>query len=283
MASTYENFVGLHPQMTLVNSQTGQVEVLPKNQVVMDDPFVRVTKARTEDPYRHVTQFKDTSKGTIDDTLGIEGIKEPRMTAKAVEHYADACAYLLKGGAAIGNGYIAKMSAETKAMAYNFTARQNRRAADLLLMNQVEITRAAQMDANQYRITGVNTKEKQITGMAASGFAVGKGTYRNTLNTTEARVNYNVANLMLTADLKNAELTRKAGQKVAEAIISDANASIARREGRVAVLNGWISGISNFISAGAAFYCGRVANGGLSTNKGQAVDPMQVKSANNLL
>lgn len=250
----YENLVGLKPQMTPINPKTGMAS----------DAVVPQYQLKTDDPFKHVSNLKDTSKGTIDSTLGIEGVSQPTITAKAVEHYADACTYMLKGGAAIGNGYISKMSAESKAMAYSFTAKQNRRAADLLLANQVEITRAAQMDSNQYRISGEAVKTKQVTGMAASGFAVGKGTYKNTLNTTEARVNYNVANLMLKADLENAELTRKAGQQTAQAIINDANAEIAKKEGKVAVWNGWINGISNFISAGASFYCGRIENGSLS-------------------
>lgn len=259
----YENLVGLHPQMTKINPLTGQAYgvndeangVIPSYQVTTDDPF------------RHVSGFKDTSKGTIDSTVDIEtgGAKQPWITAKAVEHYADACAYTLKGGVAISNGYIGKMSADAKAMTYEFKAKQNRRAADLLLANQTEITRAAQMDSNQYRIAGAQTKAKQATGMAASGFAVGKGIYKNTLNTTEARVNYNVANLMLKADLENAELTRKAGQQQAEAIINDANAEIAKKEGEFSVMNGWLNGISNFISAGASFSCGLIENGALGS------------------
>jgi hypothetical protein len=253
----------MNPQMTLLDPNTGQAQTLPSWQVT-DEQKPAVTRASTSDPFKKTTKFKDTSKGTIDSTVDIEGVEEPKITAKAVEHYADACAYLLKGGAAIANGYIARMSADSKKMAYRFKANQNRRAADLLLMNQVDITRAAQMDSNQYRIAGVETKSKQVTGMAASGFAVGKGVYKNTLNTTEARVNYNVANLMLRADLQNAELTRKAGQQVAESVINDANAEIAKIEGKAAVWSGWINGISNFISAGASFYCGKIENGGLS-------------------
>lgn len=247
---------GLHPKMTKINPLTGQAYgvndkaagVVPSYQVKTDPAF-------------HQQGFKDTSKGTIDSTVDIGDAKQPTVTAKAVVHYADSAAYALKGGVAIANGYIGKMSAEMKAMTYDFKAKQNRRAADLLLANQTEITRAAQMDSNQYRIAGVETKAKQVSGMAASGFAVGKGVYKNTLNTTEARVNYNVANLMLKADLQNAELTRSAGQQLAEAIINDANKEIAKKEGKFSVMNGWLNGISNFISAGASFTCGMVENG----------------------
>lgn len=253
----------MNPQMTLLDPNTGQAQTLPSWQVT-DEQKPAVTRASTSDPFRNVTKFKDTSKGTIDSTVDIEGVEQPKHTAEAVKHYADSLAYIMKGGAAIANGYIAKMSAQQKAEAYKFKAEQNRRAADLLLMNQVDITRAAQMDSNQYRIAGVETKSKQVAGMAESGFAVGKGVYKNTLNTTEARVNYNVANLMLRADLQNAELTRKAGQQTAEAIINEANAKIAEKEGKFSVTMGWVNGISNFISAGALFYCGRIADGGTS-------------------
>ena len=210
----------------------------------------------------------DTSKGKIDDTLEyIGGEKQPKTTANAVKYYASGVSEIMKGGAAISNGYIANMSANMKAKSYEFQADQERLVAETLLKNQIDITRAAQMDSNQYRIVGVETKEKQISGMAASGFAVGKGVYRNTLNTTEARVNYNVANLMLKADLQNAELTRKAGAQVAQAIINDANAEIARKEGKLAVLNGWISGINNLLSAGAMFTCGLIEDGYFAPSK----------------
>lgn len=254
----------MNPQMTLVDPNTGQAQTTLPSWQVTEEQKPAVVRASTSDPFRHTSRFRDTSKGTIGSTLGIEGVEQPKHTAEAVKHYADAAAYVMKGGAAIANGYIAKMSAQQKAEAYKFKAEQNRRAADLLLMNQVDITRAAQMDSNQYRIAGAETKAKQVTGMAGSGFAVGKGVYKNTLNTTEARVNYNVANLMLRADLQNAELTRKAGQQTAEAIINEANAKIAEKEGKFSVTMGWVNGISNFISAGAAFYCGLIEDGVLS-------------------
>lgn len=254
----------MNPQMTLLDPNTGQVQTTLPSWQVTEEQKPAVVRASTSDPFRHTSRFRDTSKGTIDSTVDIEGVEQPKHTAEAVKHYADTAAYIMKGGAAIANGYIAKMSAQQKAEAYKFKAEQNRRAADLLLKNQVDITRAAQMDSNQYRIAGAETKAKQVTGMAGSGFAVGKGVYKNTLNTTEARVNYNVANLMLRADLQNAELTRKAGQQTAEAIINEANAKIAKREGKFAVTMGWVNGISNFISAGASFYCGRIEDGGLS-------------------
>lgn len=264
----YENFYRsrMSPQMTLLDPNTGMAQTLPSWQVA-EDQKPDVVRASTSDPFKHTAKFKDSSKGSIDSTVDIEGVEQPKHTAKAIVHYADAAAYALKGGVAIANGYIGKMSAQQKQKSYEFKAQQNRRAAELLLKNQVDITRAAQMDSNQYRIAGVETKSKQVAGMAASGFAVGKGVYKNTLNTTEARVNYNVANLMLRADLQNAELTRKAGQQTAEAIINDANAAIAKKEGKHAVMMGWVNGISNFLSAGAAFTCGLIEDGYLSNTK----------------
>ena len=235
--SYYENNTGLHPDVTREG-----------------------VAAKHKDPYAGYSTPKDTSLGRIDDTIEGGG-EQPRYTAEAVKHYANAAAYALKGGAAIANGYITKMSADAKAKTYEFQAQQNRHAADLLLKNQTDITRAAQMDSNRFRIEGAETKAKQITGMAASGFAVGKGIYKDTLSTTDARVNYNVANLMLKADLENAEMTRKAGTLTAQAIINEANAKIAKKEGEFAIMNGWVNGISNFLSAGASFYCGKVANG----------------------
>lgn len=273
----YEDFFRsrMSPQMTMLDPDTGTAQTLPSWQV-SEEQMPSVVRATTRDPFRNITTPKDTSKGSIDSTVDIESISvsQPRMTAETVQHYATASAYLLKGGSAIANGYLSKMSADSRAMSYQFKANQNRRAADLLLKNQVDITRAAQMDSNQYRIAGAETKSKQVSGMSATGFAVGKGVYKNTLNTTEARVNYNVANLMLRADLQNAELTRKAGQQQAEAIINEANAAIAKKEGKAAVAAGWLDGISNFVSAGASFFCGALANGGFSgTNISKTVGP----------
>lgn len=259
-SSIYENLVGLKPQMSVIDPRTGMADdVLPAYQITTDDPF------------KNVSSFRDTSKGTIDSTADSDtkGTPQPKYMAKEIAHYADAVADVMKGGAAIANGYIAKMSADSKAAAYSFRAEQNRRASALLLANQVDITRAAQMDSNQYRIAGKKTAARQKVAMASSGFAVGKGSYANTLNTTEAVVNYNVANLMLKADLENAELTRKAGAQIAEAIINEANAEIAKKEGSAAIRNGWISGISNFISAGASFYCGRIEGGKVGTSGGK--------------
>ena len=219
-----------------------------------------------EDPYKGYSKPRDTSKGSIDNTE-YGDIKQVDYTAKSVLHYANAVAGVLKGGADIANGYLSKMSAQSRQYTYEFQADQNKKASDVLLKNQIDITRAAQMDSNRYRIAGAETKAKQKTGMAATGFAVGKGVYKNTLSTTDARVNYNVANLMLKSELENAEITRKAGALRAQAIVDEANAKIAKKEGEFAVLNGWISGISNFISAGASFYIGGVYNGDFGVKK----------------
>lgn len=236
----YEKYVGLHPKKT--------------------ENFVAV---KHDDPYKGYSKPKDSSVGKIDDTEQVG--TDIKYTAESIKHYATAVADIMKGGAAIANGYISKMSTDAKRYTYEFQADQNVRAANMLLKNQTDVTRAAQMDSTRFKIQGVETKAKQKTAMAGSGFAVGKGIYKNTLNTTDARINYNVANLMLKADLENAETTRRAGTLKAQAIIDETNAKIAKKQGEAAVLNGWISGISNFISAGASFYCGKVANGDFAT------------------
>lgn len=232
----YENYVGLHPKKT-----------------------ENFTAAEHDDPYKGVSTPKDSSKGTIDNTE--QAGEQVSYTASSIKHYANAVAGILQGGAAISNGYLSKMSYDSKRYTYEFQAQQNIRAVDMLLKNQVDVTRAAQMDSTRFTIQGVETKAKQKTAMAGSGFAVGKGIYKNTLNTTDTRINYNVANLMLKASLQNSEITRRAGTLKAQAIIDETNAKIAKKQAKAAVLNGWISGISNFISAGASFYCGKAANG----------------------
>lgn len=209
----------------------------------------------------------DSSKGTIDSTITSGEAIKIDYTAQSVKHFASSVTDILKAGASISNGYISKMSADAKARTYKFQAEQDKHSAELLLKNQKDITRAAQMDANRYRIAGAETKAKQITGMAGTGFAVGKGVFKNTLSTTEARVNYNVSNIMLKAGLENAELTRKAGTLEANAIIAEANAKIAKQEGKFAVFSGWVNGISNLVSACANFYCGGLYNGNWGGSK----------------
>ena len=264
MASAFDNFVGkTYDQSDFVWTPTGA-----KAKNLYPDMSIPSDQKQIDHQFEGYSKFRDTSTGRIDDTLLYEDMSDqPKTTAKAVAYYASGIADIMKGGAAISNGYVANMSANMKANSYKFQAEQERQVAESLLKNQIDITRAAQMDSNQYRIAGAQTKAKQKTAMAGTGFAVGKGSYRNTLNTTEARVNYNVANLMLRAGLQNAELTRKAGAYQAQAIIREADAEIAKKEGKMAIMNGWINGISNFISAGAMFTCGLVEDGYFSGSK----------------
>lgn len=272
MASTeYQNLVGA-PQMSVINPVTGQAYAAPYSNTKINasgyvDMNIPEDQKHIDHAFEGYSKFRDTSRGSIDDTLEYDNNDQPKTTAKAVSYYASGMADIMKGGAAISNGYIANMSANMKANSYKFQAEQERLVAESLLKNQIDITRAAQMDSNQYRIAGAEKKAKQVVAMSKSGFAVGKGSYRNTLNTTEARVNYNVANLMLRADLQNAELTRKAGAYQAQAIIREADAEIAKKEGKMAIMNGWINGISNFLSAGAMFTCGLVEDGYFSGSK----------------
>lgn len=219
-------------------------------------------EAKKQDVFRGYSTPVDSSTGRITDAPN----SEPEHSAKAVQYYATATADTMKGVASVANGYISQLSAEMKANTYKFQAEQNRNMASQLLKNQREITRAAQMDANQYRMQNEGTKSRQKVAMAESGFAVGRGVYKNNLDTTEARVNYNVANIMLKAGLENANITSKAGGYVAQAIINEADAEIAKKEGEVAYTNGWINGISEFLSAGAMFYCGMVEDGNYANN-----------------
>ena len=154
------------------------------------------------------------------------------------------------------NGFLANSSERMKASNYEFQARQSERSAALLLQNQREITRAAQMDANKYRIENAKIKSGQKTAMAASGFAVGRGVYRNTLSTTDARTNYNIAATVLKGELQNAELIRQAGEYRAQAEIARGNAEIAKRMGKAAKLSGIIGTVGYTASAVAKMYVG---------------------------
>ena len=102
--------------------------------------------------------------------------------------------------------------------------------------------------------------------MAASGFAVGKGSYKSTFATTDARTNYNIAMRMLKADLQTAETTRKAGEYRARSEIEKGNAKIARTMGRAEMWSGVIGGVGNLINAGFNFYVGEWGMSGAKTN-----------------
>lgn len=186
------------------------------------------------------------------------------LTKEQIDNYIKGTTYLNKSISSFANGYTANLSYKMQANNKEFQAKQNERSARLLLLNQREINRAAQADANVYRLQGVTTKSNQKVAMAQSGFAVGKGIYRNTLDTTDARTNYNTSAIILRAELENAELTRRAGLYEAEGIINRADASIARRQGKAALWDGVLDGIAYLGVSAAYFYVGANGYGGSS-------------------
>lgn len=180
--------------------------------------------------------------------------------------FANSLGYAMQGVADLYNGSIAKSANYMKAEGSDYLARQNEVAAGLLMKNQRDVIRAAQMDSNVYKMQGASTKSEQRIGQAASGFAVGKGVNRVTLNTTDARVNYNVAAMMLKAGLTNAELTRKAGAYRASAEIKKGEAKAYRIMGEAEKEIGNIKAIGNFVSSAGYFFCGMAQAGAFSGN-----------------
>ena len=191
------------------------------------------------------------------DSIGGGGTKEVLKTKEQISNNIKGTEYLLKSVSSFVNGFTANISYEMQRNNKQWQAKQNERSARLLLANQREISRAAQMDANVYRIQGAQTKTNQKVAMAQSGFAVGKGIYRNTLDTTDARVNYNTSAIILKSELQNAELVRRAGLYEAEAIINKADASIARKQGKAAVWQGVVDGLAYALTSSAYFYYGK--------------------------
>ena len=241
-------------------------------------PFPEPQKAN-EVPYIKTTRAGVNLSGTelegLPDATGLDKI----LTKEQVQNYTNSALYGIKAINALANGFTAKSSYRMQARNAEWQAKQNLRSADLLLKNQREISRAAQADANVYRMQGAKTKSDQKVAMAQTGFAVGKGIYRNTLDTTDARVNYNTSAIILKAELQNAELTRRAGLYESEAIINRANRDIYGKLGRAALVSGILNSASYLAASGAYFYLGKYPAG--KNTKGEAVDPMQVKSAKN--
>ena len=123
------------------------------------------------------------------------------------------------------------------------------------------------MDANVYRLKSAQTKSAQRTAMASSGFAVGKGVYKNTLETTDARTNYNIAAAILKAELQNAELIRQAGEYRAQAEIARGNAEIAKRMGKAESISGIINATAYAAASAANLYVGLEGSNGSTTFK----------------
>ena len=200
---------------------------------------------------------KPSEGGTIE-PVGADGEtgEASRLLSERLQLFSSGANDAVKAITVLSNGFLANSSERMKASNYEFQARQSERSAALLLQNQREITRAAQMDANKYRIENAKIKSGQKTAMAASGFAVGRGVYRNTLSTTDARTNYNIAATVLKGELQNAELIRQAGEYRAQAEIARGNAEIAKRMGKAAKLSGIIGTVGYTASAVAKMYVG---------------------------
>lgn len=200
---------------------------------------------------------KPSEGGTIE-PVGVDGKtgEASRLLSERLQLFSSGANDAVKAITVLSNGFLANSSERMKASNYEFQARQSERSAALLLQNQREITRAAQMDANKYRIENAKIKSGQKTAMAASGFAVGRGVYRNTLSTTDARTNYNIAATVLKGELQNAELIRQAGEYRAQAEIARGNAEIAKRMGKAAKLSGMIGAVGYTASAVAKMYVG---------------------------
>lgn len=181
---------------------------------------------------------------------------EHSLSAKAVKDFANATVYGMKAISAVSTGYINAKQYEMQANNKEFAAWQNDRAAKLLAKSTRDITRAAEADANVYRLQGVKTKAAQKVGQAASGFAVGKGTYRVMLNTTDVRTNYNAAAIMAKSMMQNAEIRRQIGTQKATATINRADAEAFEKRAEIERMQGWMNSIGYALQAGASAYAG---------------------------
>lgn len=183
-------------------------------------------------------------------------IDEGKFTGKQIKNFASGTINLMKGITSVYNGYIAAEQYEMQAANKRFQAEQTKRAAKLLRQNIRDIDRAAQADANVYRLEGVKTKSAQRVAQASSGFAVGKGTYKVMLDTTDARTNYNASMIMLKAGLQNAEVLRQAGTLEAQAILEAFDAEALEVQADHAINQGWMDGIMKGLESGVDFYLG---------------------------
>jgi len=201
--------------------------------------------------------------------IGEDGgeFKGSGITAYQIEKYMKGAGDYIKAGESIANGYLAYNSAKMKASSLKFEAAQHDRNVQLLYKNMREINRAADADANVYRVRGAQHKSEQRVAMAASGFAVGKGVYKNTLYSTDVRTQYNVALLKLKAGLQNAEILRQVGIEEAQAEIKRGEAKIEKRYGEAKLTQGWVNGISEIISGSANFYMGYKGEGATKGGK----------------
>ena len=204
---------------------------------------------------RQGTNMSPTS-GTTDSHGGSEASVEHSLSAKAVKDFTNATVYGMQAISSVSKGYINAKQYDMQANNKEFAAWQNERTAKLLAKSTRDITRAAEADANVYRLQGVKTKAAQRVGQAASGFEVGKGTYRVMLDTTDVRTNYNAAAIMAKSMMQNAEIKRQIGTQKATAIINKADARALRKRAEIEKMQGWINGIGSALQAGASAYAG---------------------------
>lgn len=178
-------------------------------------------------------------------------------TAFQVEHYLTGTAQGMRAISSIANGYVAAGQYNMRANNLEYMARQNERNAQNMLKNIREIDRAAQHDMSVISEANVKRKSEQRIAQGASGFAVGKGSYKVLADNTDWKTNFNASMIALKAGLQGAEVIRQAGGLEAQAIINRAEADIARKNARMSRTNGWISGVAGLAQAGASFYVGR--------------------------
>lgn len=232
--------------LTLYDAYDSYTPVLDVNMPVITKEYDRDVKITDTSRRGNTTPIPQPGTGT----------EEPGLTALQVKKYASGTISLMKSVSSVYNGYIANSQYKMQANNKEFLASQNERAAELLKKNMRDINRAADADANVYRLQGVKTKSAQRVAQAASGFAVGKGTHGVTLKTTDARTQFNTSMIMLKAGLQNAEILREVGGLKAQAIINRFDAHALREQGEMAINKGWNDAVMHAISAGADYYTG---------------------------
>lgn len=248
---------GINPLATgTVVRESMPTPTAEQQQIVSDE--VKPQNSRTPGVVNPGRQSQDPGRGG---DIGAAEFKGSGLTAYQIQHYMEGMADIIKAGESITNGFLAYNSGKMRRRALEFEAKQHERNTQLLFRNMREITRAADADANVHRVRGAQHKSDQRVAMAASGFSVGKGIYKNTLYSTDVRTEYNVAMLKLKAGLQNAEILRQIGVEKAQAIIKKAEGSIEQRLGKAKLAQGITSGIAQIFSGGANFYMGYKGEG----------------------
>lgn len=181
-------------------------------------------------------------------------------TAFQVSHYLTGAVQGMQAISAIANGYVSAGQYRMRANNMEYLARQNERNAQNALKNIREIDRAAQHDMGVLSEMNIKRKSEQRIAQAASGFAVGRGSYKVLSDNTDWKTNFNASMIALKAGLQGAEVIRQAGGLEAQAIINRSEAEIARKNAKMARTNGWIAGIAGLAQAGASFYIGSVGS-----------------------